>query len=269
VIEQFIQKRDTGRSERPSARYGGDKSSLFEGLQVSVRSGHTDTEFSGDHARAGGTRLEHQRKDLVLTGRESGARAPLNRGWLACGKRVIQSLGRLARETERDDGPSPDVLVDLKRSSGETQVVQDRRQSGSNPADVSLRLSASGGEAGENGASFVSESRPMIREANGVPGVENGNDGFDEVRMDEVLDHFSNDRVGSASSLPLTQFTDLRGDVLDESVERSGRNVEDPRSGTSLVIEGDPRARTYIRSRLRGARVRRPTGDQSDNSTTF
>ena len=96
---------------------------------------------------------------------------------------------------------------------------------------------------------LVGDAGTLVREADRVACVEDGDDGLDEVRMNEVLYHLADDREGDATALLLCEPRDGCCDLLEVGPDVGRLDHHDAWCRSCVVIDGDTRWEAHLKLR--------------------
>ena len=113
------------------------------------------------------------------------------------------------------------------------------RKPRSNASDVAFHLCGCRGRAIFKRTDLVGNARTLVREANGVAAIKNGDGRLHEVGVDEVLNNLANDREGDRAALLLGKARDLSRNVLKKGPDVRRFYNNHARCGRGIVKDGN------------------------------
>ena len=217
-------------------------------------------------ATAAAMRAEPWRRPGIrlASGASGGGPGLLSAGPLVLLASRVREAPRIARRAGRygHDGAARDVVLDLEAAALVLHVLLRVRKARTHPAYVVAHvLGRRGGSELERERLFL-DAGTLVREADRVAPVEDGDGGCLEVGVDEVLHNLANDHEGDGAPLLVREAVDRRGDLLQIGADVLGLHDDDARA-----LRMGRRRRRCARDAARRDRRRPPRPSTSPSST--
>ena len=151
-----------------------------------------------------------------------------------------------------DHGAAAQVVLDVQAAALVHHVLLRVGQTAPHAADVVLHLLGGAGGAVLKGQVLLLDSGPLVREADGVPAVQDGYGRRFEVRVDEVLDDLSDDHEGDSAALLVREAVDRGRNLLKEAADVLGLHHYHARGRRRVVVDGNAGGRADLHWRLGG-----------------
>ena len=151
-----------------------------------------------------------------------------------------------------DHGAAAQVVLDVQAAALVHHVLLRVGQTAPHAADVVLHLLGGAGGAVLKGQVLLLDAGPLVREADGVPAVQDGYGRRLEVRVDEVLDDLSDDHEGDGAALLVREAVDRGRNLLKEAADVLGLHHDYARGRRRVVVDGNAGGRADLHGRLEG-----------------
>ena len=151
-----------------------------------------------------------------------------------------------------DHGAAAQVVLDVQAAALVHHVLLRVGQTAPHAADVVLHLLGGAGGAVLKGQVLLLDTGPLVREANGVPVVQDGYGRRLEVGVDEVLDDLSDDHERDGAALLVREAVDRGRNLLKEAANVLGLHHDHAWSRRRVVVDGNAGGRADLHGCLGG-----------------
>ena len=137
------------------------------------------------------------------------------------------------------DGTRMHVVFDADTSMGERKVFFNQRQSASNASNISFHGRCCRRKTGKLGFLLFFDAWALICKPDRVPSIENRNDDFLELGVDEILAYFADDGIRNGSPCLLSLGIYSARKIFDVFVRAAWADLGHARRAAEIIVRRD------------------------------
>ena len=153
-------------------------------------------------------------------------------------------------ERDRHHGSAIEVVLDRNNSPCIFKILLNQGKARSRAADITLLVAIGRRDAKLEGQLFILDSRSLICKTNCVSPIENRDDRFHEMGVDEVFHDFTDNHHRDGAALLFHIFIHRVGDFFEVGACCLRRDDNDARCREHIVIDSDARGVAHARGLL-------------------